>query len=122
MVCSAFPAEQIAKSCVIAHHVKMPETVRAAPYTCKQSQYELKRFVAPVGTLDWNATLFKMFGKPAFFKHLEEQGKTAERVYFLAYKFYVTLSHQISQVLSCGEVNKQLWFNHLLIYFSNGGH
>ncbi len=95
MASSTFPTEQIAQCGVITHHVKMSETTCTTPYTCKQSQYELKRLVTPVGTLGRKATLFKMFGQPAFFEHPEEQGKTAKGRYFLVYKLYIAISHQI---------------------------
>ncbi|CCY01683.1 unknown [Prevotella sp. CAG:924] len=73
----------------------MSETACAAPYTCEQAQYELKRPVPPVGTLNRNAALLEMLGKMAFLEHLEEQGKPAERGYLLVYELYVIFSHQI---------------------------
>lgn len=91
MVRPTFPAEQSAESCVITHHVKMSETVYAAPYVCEKSQYKLKRIIATVGVLDRNAALSKMFGEMAFLEHLEKQGEPSKWSCFLIYKLKVTI-------------------------------
>ena len=95
MVSSAFPAKQLAECRVITHHVKMTEATRATPYPGKQSQYELKRFITSVGTLNRNAALFKTLIEMAFLKQLEEQGKAPKRGYLLVYELYVTITYQI---------------------------
>ena len=51
VVCTAIPTEQTAEYIVIAHNVKMTETVCSTPYTSKQAQYELYRIVTTVRTL-----------------------------------------------------------------------
>ena len=95
MVSSALPAKQLAECRVITHHVQMAKATRAAPYPRKQAQYELERFVPPVGTLNRYAALVKTLREMAFLEHFEEQGKAAKWGYLLVYKLYVTISHQI---------------------------
>lgn len=69
-----FLAQQVAERSVITNHVKTSGTACTAPNTCKQSQYEQKRLITPVGTLNRNTALFKMFGEMAFFEYLEKLG------------------------------------------------
>ena len=91
----AFPAEQFTECRVITYHIKMSKTTCTAPYACKQTQYKLERFIAPVGTLNREAALLQMLIETTFLEHLEKQRQPAKRGYLLIYKLYVTITHQI---------------------------
>ena len=101
MIRSALSSKQLAECRVITHHVKMPETACTTPYTCKQPQYELKRFITPVGTLNRNAVLFKMLIEMASLKHLEEQEKTAKGVISLFTNFIPNWSLESKAISFC---------------------